>query len=450
MGNFNTSAFQYNGRRYNFTAVLWWDKSDPKKSTALDNNHINSFMYTNEINTLYLKGYVEYTDTRGLIDRILDKQFSYLEVNFYEIEVQSDKDYAVETPSKTHVFNHMFYINSVEILDRHENEIKYRLNLMSYFWFQCNSKVEYSNYDTQKEDIIDIIRGILTYVGLSPNPDTFDKVKSEVKINFLAGANDSVATSIAYLLNKMYYYHDRIPQLQYLIYNEHTNKYEMFDVMNSKTWFNMYEMPVTFFKNQIEQFTVEGGINFATVVKFPRTSQHTMINNVKYYDFDFEKNYITDETIGNKTIQKFYNTFYNTGEYDKNLKGLYKLVDQELMFNRYSTYWNNTDQTLGINLYNEMLDNYTAGNTLVVNTAGNILRKPGCLVNISIDRDVKNDTGDDCCDDTQDILNQYKAYEGRWFVTKVQTFLDLRQMKYTQNVICCRNFLMKQGSTCGS
>lgn len=52
-----------------------------------------------------------------------------------------------------------------------------------------------------------------------------------------------------------------------------------------------------------------------------------------------------------------------------------------------------------------MLDNYTAGNTLVVNTAGNILRKPGCLVNISIDRDVKNDTGDDCCDDTQDILN---------------------------------------------
>lgn len=84
---------------------------------------------------------------------------------------------------------------------------------------------------------------------MSPNPDTFDKVKSEVKINFLAGANDSVATSIAYLLNKMYYYHDRIPQLQYLIYNEHTNKYEMFDVMNSKTWFNMYEMPVTFFKN---------------------------------------------------------------------------------------------------------------------------------------------------------------------------------------------------------
>lgn len=68
-----------------------------------------------------------------------------------------------------------------------------------------------------------------------------------------------------------------------------------------------------------------------------------MINNVKYYDFDFEKNYITDESIGNKTIQKFYNTFYNTGEYDKNLKGLYKLVDQELMFNRYSTYWNNTD-----------------------------------------------------------------------------------------------------------
>jgi hypothetical protein len=100
----------------------------------------------------------------------------------------------------------------------------------------------------------------------------------------------------------MYYYRDRIPQLQYLIYNEHTDKYEMFDVTNSKTWFNMYPIPVTFYKNQIEQLATPEPANFASVVKFPRSSLHTMINNVKYYDFDISKNYITDESIGNKTI----------------------------------------------------------------------------------------------------------------------------------------------------
>jgi hypothetical protein len=50
MGTFNTSAFQYGGNRYNFTAILDWDQTDPSKSTALDNNHINSFYYQSEIN----------------------------------------------------------------------------------------------------------------------------------------------------------------------------------------------------------------------------------------------------------------------------------------------------------------------------------------------------------------------------------------------------------------
>lgn len=448
MGNFNTSAFQYNGRRYNFTAIVEWDQTDPSKSTALDNNHINSFYYSNEINKLFLTGYIEYTDTRGLIDKILDKQFAYCEINLIEIEVKSDKDYVIETPSKTRKLHHKFYINSVQILDRHENEIKYRLNLISRHWFQCISKIEYSNYHSQQEDIIDIIRNIFKYSNLSTNPKTFDIVKSGVKLNFIADINDNAITSIGYLLNKMYYYRDRIPQLQFIIYNEHTDKYEMFDVTNSKTWFNMYETPVTFFKNQIEQLTTAEGINFASVVKFPRSSLHTMINNVKYYDFDITKNYITDESIGNKTIQNFYNTFYDTGEYIPNITGLYKQTTFEYMYNRYSSYWNNTNDKLDINLYNEMISNFTDGNTLVVNTGADVLRKPGCLMDIFIDRDVKNDTGDDSVGDTQYILNQYKAYEGRWFVTRVQNFLDLRQMRYTQNIICCRNFLKKKGATC--
>jgi hypothetical protein len=89
------------------------------------------------------------------------------------------------------------------------------------------------------------------------------------------------------------------------------------------------------------------------------------------------------------------------------------------MYNRYSTYWNNLNDRLNINLYDEMMKNYTDGNSLVINTAASVLRKPGCLMDVSIDRDVKNDTGDDCNDDTQEFLNQYKAYEGRWFITKV-------------------------------
>lgn len=70
---FNTSAFQYNGRKYSFTAILSWSNSDPKKATALDNSHIDSFYYSSEMNSLFLRGYVEYTDTNGSVDVVLDK-----------------------------------------------------------------------------------------------------------------------------------------------------------------------------------------------------------------------------------------------------------------------------------------------------------------------------------------------------------------------------------------
>lgn len=45
-----------------------------------------------------------------------------------------------------------------------------------------------------------------------------------------------------------------------------------------------------------------------------------------------------------------------------------------------------------------MVDNFEGSNSLIVNTAGTILRKPGALVDIEIDRDVKNATGDDHSD----------------------------------------------------
>ena len=446
MGSLNTTTFQYNGARYSFTAIISWDQTDQSKSRALDNSHINSFMYENEMNTLFLRGYIEYTDTRGEVDIILDKQFAYCEINFIQIDVKSDQDYTIDTPSKTHQLYQKFYIDSIQILDRRENEIKYRFNLVSRNWFQCVSKIDYSNYSTEKEDIVDIIKNLLSYSNLAPNKDTFDLVKSGVKINYITDMNDNAATAIGYLLNKMYYFHDKIPQFQFIIYNEHTDKYEMFDILNPNTWFNTYELAVTFFKNQIEYMMQSEGANFAATVKFPKTSLHTMINSAKYYDFDLAKNYITDEFIGNKTIQNFYNTYYDTGQINPNIVGLYKQTNAEYNYNRYSTYWNNLNKNLDINLYNEMFSNFTQGNSLVVNTGGNILRKPGCILNISIDRDVKNDTGSDEGDDTQAFLDKYKAYEGRWFITKVQHFLDLRQYKYTQNCVCCRNFMMKSGA----
>lgn len=77
---FNSSAFSYNGRKYSFSAILSWSNTDPGLSRALDISHIDSFYYSSEMNSLLLRGYLEYTDTNGLVDIVLDKQFAYLEI----------------------------------------------------------------------------------------------------------------------------------------------------------------------------------------------------------------------------------------------------------------------------------------------------------------------------------------------------------------------------------
>ena len=130
----------------------------------------------------------------------------------------------------------------------------------------------YTNYNQDKEDIVDIVKAILTYSGLVTNKDTFDIVKSGLKLHFITDINDNAMTSIGYLLNKMYYYHDRAEQFQFLIYNEHTDKFEMFDILNKNTWFIQFPLAVTFFKNQVEQLANAENANFATVTKFPRSS----------------------------------------------------------------------------------------------------------------------------------------------------------------------------------
>lgn len=93
------------------------------------------------------------------------------------------------------------------------------------------------------------MKALLVYSGLKPDPDTFDRVKTGVELNYIAGVNDTCMTAAHYLLSKLYYYRKRIDQLYFLSYNEHKDMFEMFDSLDRLTWYQQYVIPVTFYKN---------------------------------------------------------------------------------------------------------------------------------------------------------------------------------------------------------
>lgn len=82
--------------------------------------------------------------------------------------------------------------------------------------------------------------------------------------------------------------------------------------------------------------------------------------------------------------------------------------------------------------------------SLVINTTGNILVKPGFLLNISLDRDSKDIATDDL-NKLDDIKNKYKIFEGLWIVAKVHdiiipSLIDSNLIRYRQNLVLIRNY----------
>lgn len=57
-------------------------------------------------------------------------------------------------------------------------------------------------------------------------------------------------------------------------------------------------------------------------------------------------------------------------------------------------------------------------NAIVLNITGEILRKPGSMLVVALDRSMKNVSSEDK-KELEKIKRQYKAFEGTWFVSKV-------------------------------
>lgn len=69
-------------------------------------------------------------------------------------------------------------------------------------------------------------------------------------------------------------------------------------------------------------------------------------------------------------------------------------------------------------IYDDVASAFQQGGTFVVNTKGELLRKPGSIVNLALDRSMKNiDTMSK--EEFEKEKRRYKFFDGFWFVSKV-------------------------------
>ena len=421
------------GRRYFFSVTLYTNTSQHFQAHGLDNDDIVQFCYTNEANKLFLTGELVYNDRYGAADKYIDKQFSYAEIVFSEIESESDGDTEVQKLAPATAFKHTFFITGMEILSREKAIITYRMKLVSTRWFNCVGNISYSNYDKPPETVFELIKTVLGLNDLDIDPETFDKVKTTVKLNYITHGNDTSLSAVKYLLSRLYYYDTKDDTIKFIYYNDIKDKYNLFSIMDKETATATHSIIMSMFNTQNEKYTQESDINLATVTKMPKLRTFKSLQKHKHFGFDMQHNKFLDKSVKHEDLIKYYNQHYQEDVYKDKFE---KVFQTTLKFVDRGTYWNSNELE---NAYDNVLKTMFEDNALVMNCAGVINRKPGDFMQVSVDRP-KTYVETEHYESEDSIKKKYRSIEGTWIVSKVRHMVFPAVGQYKQNIVMFRNY----------
>lgn len=139
---------------------------------------------------MYLTGHIIYNDQYGVIDSFINDQGCMCSIMLTENEQEFDGDITIETISDVCKFTHIFFINSIEILNRRHGDIKYKINLVGTEAYNVMKRISYSNYKKGEEPVTDILKECIVTAGLNYDKDSFDNSKSDVKLKYITSKND--------------------------------------------------------------------------------------------------------------------------------------------------------------------------------------------------------------------------------------------------------------------
>lgn len=200
MSAVSTSSFTYSGGRY-VLGISLADYGYNVKEELTDSNIVR-FQFTNNLKQLYLTADLEYVDSFGQIDKFLDRRNVVAEVSFYQIDYASDSNFSTESIKNR--FEHKFFVDSMKILGREKNNIRYSLHLVSMFRRNHYGIWDFSNYglpdsDPQKKSL-GIIKKCLGDYGMTVGTSLSTEVTDSVKLNYITSGNDNLDSVCEYVL----------------------------------------------------------------------------------------------------------------------------------------------------------------------------------------------------------------------------------------------------------
>ena len=200
MADYQNSRFSYGGLWYSLLIQLFPPDGDP---ITLDNNALGHFEYFLSMNELTYFGSLEYADITGRLDSVFKGGRCVCCVLLRETDRQDGQE------DEYRDLCLFFQVDSVSILERGEEMISYRIDLIGSNVEQCMANLQYTNYGGSPVQCFDILKACVAASGQEVVKPTFDLVKSDVSIRYATGVNDNLYSVVSHLLDKMYSYGEK-------------------------------------------------------------------------------------------------------------------------------------------------------------------------------------------------------------------------------------------------
>lgn len=440
---FSSTFKSTNGRKYTFYIEFYNVVTTyiANANIPIQLENIEEIEFSNEFNSLYLTGSVIYNDPVGALDRLLNHPYTFCKLFLAENEVKSDNDIKSEKFKEGTIIEHTFYISNIEILEREAENVKYKLNLISDFSFNCLLNVNYSNYNNEEpESILEIFKKCLLQCNLPVDTEkSFTEIQTDVKIKYITNGNDNLLTIMKFLFNKLYYYFDIDDSLKFVYYDYLNKIIKLIDIKDINKFELTSPVILSMFKGTSESM-LNGGTetNFATVTKFPTIDvvKNTFLTHL--VDYNFDENIIEYVDFGPALINKYLNkTNAPNDSYVQRFSEASLAYNENFDLVKNGSYWAND-----VNIYNNSINSILNNNSLILNVDADINRQVGNAIMVSIDRSLGYSSVEQMEDvkDQENLKKRYKSFEGLWVISKNRFIISPSRGLFRQNIVLVRNY----------
>ena len=432
----SSNTFRYSSNAYTVNANLYTNTGSPDTDVniALDINDTEEIVYEGKLNDLLLRGHVIYTDRYAQVDKMFNQHFGYFELMFALNKKETDKQVGLVEIDENNKFQHIFVVTDIKVLDRKASVIKYQIEFVSMAWFNCIANLQYSNYGSVSESILDILKNCIVQQGLAIDDRTFGMVKTIVKSNYITQLNDNLFSSTNYLLHKLYYNPIRDDSIKFIVFDWFDSKYRLIDLKNKDTFVGTFTTMLSFFKSNNEMLIQQEPTNFGSLQNaMPKTEAYKNAFDKDLFSYDYSRDMFSHNYAFQEETINYFNNKIDNSMYFQKFQKMFNVPNTK--FIDHGSYWNNDQAT-----YNAAVQMLNENSSLIMNITGEIRRQPGSFTTVAIDRTVASMETENK-KEFEKRKQMYKTYEGVWIASKVRNIIRPSASTFRQQLVLFRNFI---------